>query len=285
MFEHFGLRDIFSTIRRYIKIILIIFVAVTILAVANGAAKISKAEKSNNNLEDSYYFSTTSFSVTPNVKATDTNISAYNSYPSKFASELNADFSKKYVYDKIMEKYTPEEVIKNITSLNDLNIDSDNLNMYYMDKIAIAKQYESSMVVQVYVETKNKDFSKDVVNIYTEYVENNYANKSEDLKIEHIDTINNETPISVDVIKSLNDGDESKTINESLPGASGVSVKRIILKSVIFPIILVAFLMCIVIFVIALFNPTLNRRSDFFLYDLPVTCELYMPKLFKNRRK
>lgn len=285
MFEHFGLRDIFLTIRRYIKIIIIIFVAVTILAVVNGAAKISKAEKSNNNSEDLYYFSTTSFSVTPNIKATDTNISAYNSYPSKFAAELNADFSKKYVYDKIMEKYTPEEVIKNITSLNDLNMSPDNLNMYYMDKIAVAKQYENSMVVQVYVETKDKDFSKDVVNIYTEYVENNYANKSEDLKIEHIDTINNETPISVDVIKSLNDGDESKTINESLPGASGVSVKRIILKSVIFPIILVAFLMCIVIFVIALFNPTLNRRSDFFLYDLPVTCELYMPKLFKNRRK
>ncbi len=285
MFEHFGLRDIFSTIRRYIKIIIIIFVAVTILAVVNGAAKISEAEKSNSNLEDSYYFSTTSFSVTPNIKVTDTNISAYNSYPSKFASELNADFSKKYVYDRIMERYTPEEVIDNITSLDDLNMNPDNLNMYCMDKIAVAKQYENSMVVQVYVETKDQNFSKDVVNIYNEYVENNYTNKSEDLKIEHIDTINNETPISVDVIKSLNGEDESKTINESLSGASGVSVKKIILKGVIFPIILVAFLLCIVIFVIALFNPTLNRRSDFFLYDLPVTCELYMPKLFKNRRK
>lgn len=285
MFEHFGIRDIFSTIKRYRNIIFAILLITVILGGMSGISNVKAAKASIDNPTESFYICTASYSIDPKIKATDTNLSAYNAIPSQIAAGLNADFSQKYVYEKLMEKCTPQELISKTILSKEPPLNIEELNMHYLNKIFKAKQYQNSMIIQLYVETYDSNFSNQIISIYNDYLINLYALSNPNVKISYMDTVNSTIPTSVGVIKLLNemDKDKDKTLN-IVQSNYTVNAKKIILKSVLIPIVIVSVLLCLVVFIVSLLNPTLNRRTDFFEYELPVTGNLYIAK-FKNRRR
>lgn len=278
MFEHFGLRDVFCAINRQKKLIAIILAITIIVGVFNGYRTIKNASNSEKQEESAgFYLDTASYKVEPKFEITDENLSALREIPKQVASVLNTDFCKKSIYDKLITMYSKSDIIKK-TALSSMSIKEEDINIYCLDKMVYSAQYDSSNIIQLYVETHDKELSKDILQLYKDYMSNTIIPNSSNANIYYIDSVYQENSTQDSAIEVLTSKDNNKTI-DMVKSSTAVSVKKVMLKSVIVPLILVVALICIVIFVVELFNPKLNRREDFLEYDIPIIGELYINKV------
>ena len=286
MFEHFGMRDVFSALKRYFALVLVIILIALMFGGVSGILKIKHANASGSQKEASeFYISTASYSVKPLVTPTDENLGVYRELPSQFAHILQADFCKNYVFKEITKEYSAEELIqKTILKKDPAYVKPQDLTMYCLEKLFYSQQYENTMVVQLIVETYDEQLSRDLLSAYQTFLTQQYAPTVSTAQLTFLDNINHNIVSDKSIVSSLVEAAKDSTKKATTnPTATVVNPVKVMIKSMGVSFILGVAFSCLLIFVIALFQPTLNRKSDFFEYDVPVIGELHIYDKPKER--
>lgn len=282
MFEHFGIRDVFSSLRKYKGIVCVVILLSLLFGAYRGVCKInSQNDIVESDLEDSFKVSSASYIIEPAVTFNSDELNIYKEFPSQTASILMTDFCKKYVFTEIKKLYSEEEIMKKIEYL-DID-DKQSLNFNILDKLFFAYQYENTMVIELVAESKDEQFTKDLINIYRSYFEQEYVPSVKNtLNVLYIDTVDQTFNSDKSMIETLltQSKDSTGKIAIALANQMTVSVNpiKVMFKSIVIPFIIAVTICLIVVFCITLFNPTLNRETDFLQYDIPVIGEIYLNK-------
>lgn len=263
MFEHFGIMDVFSTVKKYIKVILAIIIGFTLIFSFLAISSIKSAGVKNYNAQGNIYSSSVSYYIEPIIKPelTDSDIytlDMYRGLPDQYSGILNNDFCKEYVINDLLKTYSIKDIVeKSSFSLDKSNSEIDMLS--FKDVVLIEKQ-KNSPLLAIKAETYDKDLSNDIISAYKKYLSQELAPKTDWVKITFMGDY--QEKVNTSTISTTNQTSFSKVI-----------IKTVI-KSVMLPVIAISVLVLIVVFFVALFNPTINRKSDFYEYGVPVISEM-----------
>ena len=288
MFEHFGMRDVFSSLKKYKVIILIVILLSLVFGTYKGLNKLSYQNNlSQRNSENSFNISSASYMIESKVKIDKDNVSIYKDIPSQTALALTSDFCKKYVFSKLTDIYSNEEILKNINYLGMGYENSLDLNFDFLDKLFFSYQYENTMIIKLTAESHDAQFTKTLLSLYRSYLEEEYAPIiCENFDISYIDTVDQISNSEKSMVETLVEEGKDKTgfskINQTV---AQVNPKKVMLKAIAVPLIIAVALCLIVVFLITLFNPTLNRETDFLAYNVPVIGEIVVNKKTKGDEK
>lgn len=263
MFEHFGIMDVFSTVKKYIKVILAVIICFILIFSFLAILSIKSTGVKNYNAHGNIYSSSASYYIEPNIKPelTDSDIytlDMYKGLPDQYSGILNNDFCKEYVVKDLLGTYSSKELVeKSSFSLDKSNNEIDISS--FKDVVLIEKQKNSPLLI-IKAETYDKDLSNNIIYAYKKYLSQELAPKTDWVKITFMGGY--EEKVNTSTISTTNQTSFSKIV-----------IKTII-KLVIIPVIAVSVLILIVVFFVALFNPTINRKSDFYEYEVPVISEM-----------
>lgn len=263
MFEHFGIMDVFSAIRKYIKSIIAILIVCACLFCLFTIRSLKNIGVGNYKTNNKIYNSSVSYYFEPIIKPelTDSDIytlDMYRNLPDQYAGMLNNDFCRKYVKERIMETFTAKEISDKSSlvldeSKSDIEISGFN------DIISVEKQKDAPLL-KITAETYSKELTNKIVSEYSRYLNEELGPKTDWVKIKLIGEYQGES--LAPIISETNQAGVSKL------------VIKIAIKSIIIPLIAIAAIELIVVFFIALFIPTINRKSDFLQYDIKVISEI-----------
>lgn len=161
---------------------------------------------------------------------------------------LTSDYSVKQVYETLLETYTPQELIDGLN----LDVTPQTLSYFSLSAVMKSRVLSATSIVNFYVEIADKDLAQ--------------------AYLQACRTIFETTPgivgnCSVQYIGGVLDQKNS---------ASETNKASDTTRIVIIPIMGMVGLMLGLLFVLvlAVFSPTLNRKSDFAMYNLPVLGEV-----------
>ena len=271
MFEHFGIMDIFSMIKKYKKILSIIIVISILLFSFKGLKQIKNSFSSEyHNEYSNVHLYTSSYHVEPigdAVNYSKVDVGFYKALPGDYIAMLNSNQCMSYVYEKLTGLYDNNYIIENSLLKN-----SEDLNISHIGELYEAKQYESTMMINIYAVTYNEELSKTISDACNSYINENIIKFVKHSKIDYIG--------STDQYLSLQQAhDELETLGYTLiedtnKPSTIKTIIKILIKQVIFPIVLIIVLCLFLLFLIAFLNPVINRKSDFYEYDIPVIGEI-----------
>ena len=284
MIEQVGLLDVFAAMKRYKRVIIVVLLLTLVLSGASAFSKLSSARSADDTDSGSaLYISSCAYSIEPTVPLNRDNSTIYQSYPSQFAAALNSDFCKNYVLAELLKSYSAKDIISKTVLSEDSSIASaDDLNINHLEKIFFAEQYKNTMMLHITSESFDDTLSKDILKSVQRYLVEQYAPNITDVEIKYLESIYHQADLSDSIILSKDENKEQKT--SVLRASSQNSAKSIIIKSMIVPLIAVFVLLFVAIFAIAFLRPTLNRKSDFLAYDVPVIGELFIQKNLKEEK-
>ncbi len=276
MFEHFGIMDIFSTIKKY-KITLSIITIFPILFFGFKGLKAIKNSFNNEYPKESsnVYLYTSSYHVEPIGEAVNyskMDAGFYKSLPNDYVAMINSDQCMKYVYEKLLQSYSKEYIIQNSLLKENEDISNvDDLNISHIAELYEAKQYESTMLLNIYSVTYNEELSKLIADTCNSYI---YENISKIIKHSKINSVGNtEQYLSLKQAQEELEPLGYSLIEISQPSTLK-SIVKLLIKQTIIPIILIIALCLFIVFLIAFLNPVMNRKSDFNEYKIPVIGEI-----------
>lgn len=281
MFEHFGIRDVLSSIKKYRLIILIFLSLSVVFGAYRGLNKLMHQSSSAvNDPAHSFEVSSASYMINPKIKLDKDNTNIYRDVPSQTAAVLMTDFCKKYVFEGITNIYSNEEIFKNISYLDTEYEKPSDLDFEFLDDLFFSSQYENTMIIKLTAESHDSQFTKDVLNLYREYLEKEYApTVNDNVDISYIDTVDQAVNSDKSVVAALiEESKDSNAASSTKKTSTSLNPVKVMIKSIAIPFIIAVTLCLIVIFLITLFNPTLNRETDFLAYDIPVIGEIYVHK-------
>lgn len=254
MFEHFGLKDVFVGIWKYKWKMLIASVLST--AVVSGLVYTLPVSVEQPAMEtgNATELQCARVNFYLDYTGTDTQLS------SKILSGIYADTiddtaCQKYTSDKIVRKYGKEKIVeifnnemteeqitsKTFTQFVTVGRDSDDIGMY------------------LFVRTPDMQFSKDVLEIYMEWIREIAAAENSKVDVVVVDESEEVVPLNTEQTQTLAEQQQ-------------LSVTKIA------AIAFVCFflLSCIIVFVICLFRPTINRKADFTELGLDILAEIWI---------
>ena len=291
MFEKFGIMDVWSVIKKNIAIIFLVFLCCTALF---GGINLSRIKDSmtvvytnNNNIMN---VSVASFYVQPIV---DESLSEkiesgfYKSLPDDYVAILNTDYCLEYLYNKLLSKYTKEEVIK-YTDIGreEIAIKPQNLNAQYVKELYRCKRQSNTMIINLASKSYNEGFSKDILEYLKEFLLISVDSKVKNADIEYVgksDKILDFSNLSQQD-KTLWLDSSSQNTSSSTKSSPLKSTLISIIKCIVIPTILIMFLLISCLTIYAFLNPTLNRKSDFTPYGIPVLGEINFDVKFEEKR-
>lgn len=276
MFEHFGILDIFSGIKKYRYAFCIIIWGFSGLFMALNVLKIKNLAKNIYKYPDYIYLSATSYYVEPKVDAMiNADISGVYSYiPDNYIALLNTDFCRQYLYDRLSKMYSDEFIIANSAIPEDSNLDISLIKELYH-----AQKAQGTMVLEVSSMTYDAELSRSVCDILADFLDSNVSDKISISSLKHSGHAQRAIKSSEIGLENIDKDDKRKIVQ---PSTKMKYTLRSFVKSVIVPIFMVVILLIGVIVVMGLFNPTFNRASDFARYDVPVIGEIKNYKKFKE---
>lgn len=281
MFEHFGLMDIFSGFKKYkyiISTIIIFFTAFFVFVFFHNSKNMSNITSGGN---ENIYISTAVYYVEPNIATLGkAESSVYKSIPDDYVAVINSDFCRKYIFECLLNEYSNEYIVDNSgLGRSNLAIKASDMDINSMSELYQVKKTSNTMVIEVSSMTYSKDLSNSVISILKEFIIHNLDKQMVNSSIKLTGEANRS-------IKTSDIGLETIDKNDKRNIVKSPTVKRstsiLFLKKVIVPIILIVFLLTGLIIVKGLFNPTLNRASDFSEYNIPLIGEI---KNFKKGLK
>lgn len=258
MFEHFGVLDIFSGIKKYKWIFSSVVTFCSFIFIFLFVRNINNISKS----DDKLYISSATYYIEPNQCSTRDNASLH--FPDNYIAMLNSDMFKKYLFDNLTSKYSPEFIIKK----SELRSSKSNFIENSVSELYYVRRLNGSMVIEVSSVTYDKELSDSVRNFCQNFISNiagKYITSASANISGKLDKI-----IKKSEVKSENFDKSDPRLIVKPESESKTSFVRSLIKKVIFPILFIIILCILAIVIIGLFFPTINRPSDFAEYGIPV---------------
>lgn len=256
MFEHFGLKDIFVGIWKYkwkMFISSILLTAVVLGLVYKLPMSVEKPAIETGNASE-LQCARTDFYL--DYTGTDSELS------SKVLSEIykntiGSTACQQYTADKIVRKYGKEK----IAEIFDYEITEEQITSKTFTQFVTFGTGEDEVGMYLIVRTPDMQFSKDILTIYMEWIQE-IAGKEKS---------------KVDVV-IISESEETVPVN--MPETQTLAEKQQWSVAKIAVISFVSFLLlsCIVVFIICLFRPTINRENDLVELGLDVIAEIWAGK-------
>ena len=202
--------------------------------------------------------------------------SFYTSLPDDYVAIVNTDYCLEYLYNKLLSKYAKEDVIK-YTDIGreETLIRPQELNYQHIKSFYQCKRQSNTMIINLSTKSYNEQLSKDILGYLKEFLVMYADTKVKNASLEYI----GESDKVVD-FSNLSQQDkslwfDSNTQNSSSSQKSPLKSTLIsIIKCIIIPTVLILFLLISYLIIYAFLNPTLNRKSDFTPYGIPVLGEI-----------
>lgn len=257
MFKHFGYRDVFAGLRRYRLTLLIVAIVSILIGCVIGISKVQSQEAITQE-HPAQYVNTSTFLINPE------NENPTQKESKNYYAVLRSDYCCSLVFDELVERFGEEEL------KNRLQHDMESNGITKLDpdillEMAEIEQVTDSYVVTVKATSYDKEVADAIIDGYTNYANNTLTEEFVPGTVTFLGTIHRAIE-EEDV-----DGNGSlKTLLVS------VAKKCILYGGVMF---VAGMAIClIVLFILLLVAPTLNRRTDYMKYGLPVLGELTCPK-------
>lgn len=280
MFEHFGIRDVFTALWKYAKYLLIILVVAELACVGLHYSTAGDAASTGNvtDKENSpVYSSSAAYSIAPTedgsryeLGESGNMLNTAHYLASTYKDMVNTDYCYQYVYDAVMEAYTPEKFIE-VSGIKKLNpqITPDMLNVKVVKNFLRSAVVSDTAVVNIYVETYDQQLTQVMIQAAQKYFTEELPKNLDPAQITYVGEVEQKVQKMTAEIE-LEESSESAVLDQAAAESTSPSLK----KQVVIVGVLVVALYCVVVFFVALFRPTLNRRSDFEEYGVPVIGEI-----------
>lgn len=251
MFERFGFMDVLMAVRRrkklWILLLALVILLVGIYDLASAAVSYAGGESLTSNGK---YVSSASYIVISDVtgenggEANDV-VNSSREIVNELVLMTKADFCRQYVLDAMLERYTPEELLKAADKPGSTPVDLDLLPEFFT-----ASNYNNSMMLNIFTTASNPQFAQDLLQAYSAFVTEHAAALLPIAEIRYA-------------------GGVDQLIEEQSPGRAN-TLRYLILRLVKHELIAVIAAVClglVAVFFVALFHPTMNRREDFLDYQ------------------
>ncbi|MBQ3092739.1 MAG: hypothetical protein IJC57_00515, partial [Clostridia bacterium] len=252
----FGIKDIFSVIKKNIVLISsLFFVFLFVFSLTTHKQIVNNKDV----IDDSkIYVASIDYYLEPKIELLNNeNINFFRAIPDDFVALLNTHACKNYVYDELLSRHNIGDIEQKILSntINNSDIATKNIENLY-----IAKREKNTMVVNLTSVSYDPEICKEILNVCNQYI---------DFKLKK--SINQANIQPSNVIVQLSNPDK---ILEEYPelnfkfnqNNSTTKTLRIIIKNLILPVFILMFLLIFTLSLFSYFNPTLNRMSDFSEY-------------------
>lgn len=273
MFEHFGVKDIWPSIKKHGILIMIFIFFLTLIF---GFISLNKVKSFLNTTHDEncpLYAASASYYVQAELDDTEIKNSDSDFWkflPDNYVSLMNTDVCANFIYEKISKVYSSDYLIKN----SEVSSFVDRSNSKIIDIESVKKLYKVSrekntMVINIYSLAYNEELSKIILKECCNFFEI-YSNHQ--IKNSHANFIGE----TIKIIKSSSElnNDEDKSTKGESHNSNIKTIILIIVKNFVVPTIgLTACLLLIILF-IYMFKPTLNSKSDFCEYNVPIIGEV-----------
>lgn len=269
MLEHFGLEDIWVVIKKKRNLIFVVSVLFLILFSFNTYGKLKNSIESNEGGRPIYAYSL-SYYVQPNISGLNLESKDgefYRGLPNDYIALLSTDACASYLYDGLSKIYSEEYLRKN-SDFNPKNIKGFP-PLQAVKNLYKIKRYKNTMIFNVYSVAYDQDLSQSISNTLNEYIENNIEPKVKEANLE----------LSGKAVKIVNSSEELTADDEELKStassfSSNKKTVKVCIKNIVVPMIGILILLVFVLSFKAFLNPTINRKSDFATYGVPVIGEI-----------
>ena len=240
MFEHFGVLDILAGIKKNrIKFVLVILIFSSLFI----AKFILTINKNTIDPIDHIYISSADYS---------------------YVALLKSDLCKKYIFDNLMSKFSEDYILNQ----SELKAKKDHFGENLMSELYYVKRLSGSNLIEISSMTYSKELSDYIRDICLDFMSNIAGKRITNSSIKLSGKLERDIKKS-DLFYENIDRDDKRLIVKPVFQSEPSLANRII-KKVISPIILIVVLCILVIVIMGMLNPTINRPSDFLQYDIPV---------------
>ena len=266
MLEHFGLKDIWVVVKKNRNLIAVVSASFLILFSFITYGKLKNSNESSEEGEPIYAYSL-SYYVQPNIlneNLESKDAEFYRGLPNDYVALLSTDACASYVYENLIKIYS-EEYLKKNSEFKPQNLNS----VQVVKDLYKIKRFKNTMIFNVYAVAYNKDLSKSILDILRQYLEDNIGPKVKEADLE----LSGE---AVKVVSSTEEvGADEEEVKSTVSSFSGKKkVVKTCIKSIVIPMIGILVLLLFALTFKAFLNPTMNRKSDFAIYDVPVMGEI-----------
>lgn len=269
MLEHFGLKDIWVVVKKNRNLIAAVLALFLILFGFLTYSKLKNSSESSEEGEPLYAYSI-SYYVQTNISGEKTESKDddfYRGLPNDYIALASTDACANYVYEGLMEKYSQEYLKKN-SEFNPQNL-KDLPPVQAVKNLYKIQRNKNTMVFNVYALAYNEELSKSILGLLKQYLEDNIDSKVKEANLEP----SGEAVRVVNSAEELGaDDEESKSVVTSFSGKK--KIVKVCIKNIFVPVIGIMVLLVFALAFKAFLNPTMNRKSDFAAYDVPVIGEI-----------
>ena len=274
MLECFGIRDVFSVIKKNRYLVGAWIIGLSLLFGFITYKNLQDLRASSNNKELLNVVSA-SYYVKPNVRNNASlekiGSNLFKSLPDDFVAVLDTDAYTGYLSEKLLETYSGEYIVQK-SNLEPKKNESKYLTQA-VKSLYSAKRSKDSMVLNLYALSSDLELSETILNITKEYLEEHAEKQSGLVSLDFL----GQTTKKVSSVQDLENSDEvsaSTNVSSSGKKVSKKDIIKAVIKSMIIPVGGLTLLLVFVLSLRAFFYPTLNRKSDFCEYEIPVIGEV-----------
>ena len=261
MFENFGVLDILDKIKKNrIKFVLVILIFSSLFI----AKFILTINKNTIDPIDHIYISSADYYVEPDEYVISGNNNNYELVSNSYVALLKSDLCKKYIFDNLMSKFSEDYILNQ----SELKAKKDHFGENLMSELYYVKRLSGSNLIEISSMTYSKELSDYIRDICLDFMSNIAGKRITNSSIKLSGKLERDIKKS-DLFYENIDRDDKRLIVKPVFQSEPSLANRII-KKVISPIILIVVLCILVIVIMGMLNPTINRPSDFLQYDIPV---------------
>ena len=262
----FGIKDIFSVIKKNIILILgLFFVSFSLFGLIT-IKKLLNTNKTNTNISKIYTASIDYYLEPKSEILNNENINFFRAIPDDFVAFLNTSACADYIYNRLLDIYNIGELAQN--TYQDQTIENNSFQIKNIKNLYTVKREKNTMIVKVASFARDKKMCEDILKIIKEYTNFELKKVINSTKIQESNTI-------VQFLDSNQILEEYPDSNFNLEfNISKTKITKIIIKNLILPVFVLMFLLVFSLALFSYFNPTLNRMSDFCEYDIQILGEL-----------
>jgi|GEM_PF-6741449 len=250
MFKNFGYRDAISGIFKYKKILSCVIILSVFVGVMMGMTGLNSPFNGKN--PDERYIESSLFYINPNIDTPTMRETR------SFNAAMNSEICRAFVFGQLSLAFQKEELEKRLENEIE-NYETKILDMNIFGDIVTIEILDDSYIVSISVETGDKEISSLIISGYEKFA---VENLTEMIK-----------PASISIFRGQSRTVEHPLNSDGTPSRRGISYRKIVLytfaSSVSFGAVYI-----ISCFILLALHPTLNRKSDFEQYNIPVIGEL-----------